>query len=180
VNVTFLASQLKDGLISLTEWKAQMRSAILEEQRAAMILVRGGVENVSQADWGYLGSTTKKQYAYLDQFAADIEADPVKWKTGRLDNRMRQYNQSGYAALEDFKARDMKVAGWTEERRKLGIADHCSGEGETPGCIELAGMGWRPIGTLPKIGAALCKMNCKCRFQYRKPAPNGGWQYEDA
>jgi len=90
------------------------------------------------------------------------------------------YNQSGYSALEDFKQRDMRIAGWTEERRRLGIADHCSGEGATPGCIELAGASWRPIGTLPKIGEALCKTNCKCSFQYRRPKQGGGWIVEDA
>jgi len=179
MNVTTLASQLKDGLISLTEWKAEMRAALLDEQRAAMYLTRGGREFVTQSDWGYVGSSVKKQYAFLDQFAADIAADPVKWKTGRLDNRMRQYNQAGYAALEDFKQRDMKNAGWTHERRRLGVADHCSGEGATPGCIELAGMGWRPIGTLPKIGEALCVNNCKCSFEYRRPNGDGGWEYED-
>jgi len=156
---------------------------MLESQRSACLdasyLPRGGGEFGNQADYGYDGSSLKKQYGYLDQFAADIAADPVKWKTGRLDNRMRQYQQSGYTALEDFKARDVKLAGWTQERRKLGVADHCSGEGATPGCIELAGMGWRPIGALPKIGEALCVNNCKCSFEYRRPAPGGGWEYEN-
>jgi hypothetical protein len=178
MNVAAIAQQFKDGLISLPEWQAAVREGLRSDYVAAMTLQRGGREFVTQADWGYVGSALKKQYAYLDGFAADIAADPVKWKTGRLDNRMRLYNQSGYSALEDFRKRDVKQAGWTDERRVLGIADHCSGEGATPGCIELAGMGWRPIGTLPPIGAALCSENCKCSFQYRRPKAGGGWEYE--
>ena len=180
MNVAILASQLKSGAISLPEWQAAMREGLRSDYVDAMSLTRGGRELVTQADWGYTGSAIKKQYAYLDQFAKDIESDPAKWKTGRLDNRMKLYNQSGYSALEDFRARDVKIAGWTEERRVLGIAESCSGEGAVPGCIELAGMGWRPIGTLPPIGAALCSQNCKCHFEYRRPKVGGGWEIEGA
>jgi hypothetical protein len=125
MDVTALAAQLKSGAISLPEWQAAMRESLRSDYKDAMYLTRGGIENVSQSDWGYVGSSLKKQYAYLDQFATDIAADPVKWKTGRLDNRMRLYNQSGYSALEEFKARDVKIAGWTEERRVLGTMDNC-------------------------------------------------------
>lgn len=173
-----LAEQLISGLITIPQWESEMRDFIRNEYVEAMILQRGGREFVTQADWGYVGSLIKKQYAFLDAFAADIVRDPDYWLTGRLLRRMKLYGQSGYSALEDYRNRDMKKAGWTHERRILGDADHCSGEGETPGCIELAGAGWRPIGTLPKIGEALCVTNCRCHFQYRKPKAGGGWIYE--
>lgn len=174
-----LAAQLKSGLITLPEWQAGVRDWIKQEYNEAMILQCGGREFVTQADWGYAGSAIKKQYNYLDGFAADIQSDPDKWLTGRkLEGRLSLYNQSGYSALEDFKNRAMRLAGWTEERNKLGVADHCSGEAATPGCIEVTGMGWRRIGTLPKIGSRLCKTNCKCSMEYRKPNPDGGWIYE--
>lgn len=173
-----LSAQLKAGEITLPQWQSGMRDFVRDEYNTAMILQRGGVENVTQSDWGYSGSQIKKQYAYLDNFAADVAQDPDKWLTGRLDNRMRLYNQSGYSALEDFKLRDMKNTGWTQERNILGVADHCSGEGATPGCIEVTGMGWRGIGTLPKIGSRLCKTNCRCSMEYRRPKEGGGWVVE--
>ncbi len=166
--VGILADQLKSGFISLPEWQSGMRDFVKDEYNTAMILERGGIENVTQSDWGYSGSQIKKQYAALDNFAADIAQDPDKWLTGRLDNRARLYDQSGYSALEDFKRRDMINAGWTQERRRLGVADHCDGEGAVLGCIQIAGMGWREIGTLPKIGESLCRTNCRCSFEYRK------------
>lgn len=174
-----LAEQLKSGLITIPEWESGVREFIKNEYNEAMILQRGGREFVTQADWGYSGSAIKKQYQYLDNFAADIAREPDKWLTGnRLNGRLKLYNQSGYAALEDFKNRDARLAGWVEERNRLGDADHCGGEGATPGCIEVTGMGWQPIGTLPKIGSRLCKTNCRCSMEYRKPKEGGGWIME--
>jgi hypothetical protein len=75
---------------------------------------------------------------------------------------MNLYRESGYAALERFERREKINDGYTEEIRILGAADHCRS------CLEYAGMGWQPIGTLPEIGDSECNMNCKCEFEYRK------------
>jgi hypothetical protein len=53
-----------------------------------------------------------------------------------------------------------------EERRVLGVADHC------PGCLEQAGLGWQPIGTLDEIGTEECGNNCRCEYEYRKGGEN--------
>jgi hypothetical protein len=70
-----------------------------------------------------------------------------------------------------------------EELRVLGEADHCSTEddpdGDREGCLELAALGWQPIGTLPKIGESVCIVNCHCRFAYRKHGPDGEWIVKD-
>jgi len=157
-----LAAALKDGSISLWEWTAQMRALIVQEQNTAMMLVKGGREFVTFADWGYVGSEVKKQYAFLDKFAQDILNDPMKWSTGRLDNRMNLYRESGYAALEKFERREKIIDGFDEEISILGEADHCED------CLDRAGIGWQPIGTLPEIGDSVCNMKCKCHFEYRK------------
>jgi len=162
VNWDQLAQALKEGLISLGEWTSQMRALIVQEQDTAMMLIKGGREFVTFADWGYVGSEVKKQYAFLDNFAKDIADNPQKWLTGRLDNRMNLYRESGYAALERFERREKINDGFTEERRVLGAADHCTG------CLAQASLGWQPIGTLDEIGAEECSQNCKCEFEYRK------------
>jgi hypothetical protein len=36
------------------------------------------------------------------------------------------------------------------------------------GCLEQAGLGWQPIGTLDEIGAEECNQNCRCEFEYQK------------
>jgi hypothetical protein len=157
-----LAADLKAGNITLAEWESAMRDYLRQQYEAAMVLVKGGRDNITQSDWGYEGSLLKKQYAFLNNFANDIAKNPESWMNGRLNNRMNLYKESAYSALEDMNRREHAQNGFDEERRVLGEADHC------PGCLEQAGQGWQPIGTLDPIGAEECVTNCKCEFEYRR------------
>lgn len=166
-----LAEQLKVGDISITEWQAQMRDFIRLELNTAMELAKGGREFVSPADWGFVGSQAKEQYANLDNFVADIQADPVKWLNGRsLNQRVGLYGQLGYAALENDIAREHEKQGFTEEFNVLeASAAHCRD------CQDEHDKGWVPIGTLSKIGTRKCVTNDRCSIIYRKPDGAGGW-----
>ena len=139
-----------------------MRDYLRSNYEAAMTLVKGGRDNITQSDWGYEGSLLKKQYAYLNNFAKDIQSNPDAWSNKRLDTRMNLYKESAYAAMEDMQRRNMEQNGYTQERRVLAQVDNCDD------CIEYAGMGWQPIGTLPAIGDSVCITNCKCEFEYGK------------
>jgi len=185
MNLEQLAADLKAGNITLAEWEAGMRQYLREQYEAAMILAKGGRDFITQSDWGFVGAQAKKQYQYLDGFAAEITANPTAWLTGgRLQARVGLYAQVGYTALEEDIAREKLKAGFTEERRVLGPVrtEHCEDTANRPGCVELAAKGWQPIGTLPPIGEASCWSNCKCSFEYRKPDPEnpGQWIYGDA
>lgn len=157
-----LAEALKNGSITLAQWEAGMRDIIREEFTNAMIAAKGGREFVTQSDWGYLGSLLKKQYQYLHNFAADIAKNPEAWMNGRLNMRMSLYQKASYAAFQEMVRREHIENGYTDERRVLGVADHC------PGCLQQASLGWQPIGTLDPIGAEECNMSCQCEFEYRK------------
>lgn len=61
------------------------------------------------------------------------------------------------AQIQEYKA---KTRGAVWERRVMGHGEAC------PECLSLARMGWKKFGTLPRIGATVCKTNCKCRFEY--------------
>lgn len=159
-----LADALKDGTLTIPEWEAAMRDMLRREFTAAMELAKGGRENITQSDWGYMGAQLKKQYEFLGNFAKDIAANPDKWMSGRLDARMSLYGESGYGALQDFRRREFIEQGFDEEMRVLGDAEHC------PGCLEQSGKGWQPIGTLDPIGAEECLTRCKCVFEYRRSA----------
>lgn len=166
--------RLKSGEITVAEWESETRNRLALLYLAALLLRSGGAANTSPADYLLMQSALQTQYEYLGAFAADVSKDPATWLTGRLDARMNLYNNSSYAAFENFNHSFMASAGFTEERRVLGYADHCkSGKAGTPGCIELAAKGWQPIGTLPKIGEATCNQNCKCHFEYRRKSKDG-------
>jgi hypothetical protein len=57
--------------------------------------------------------------------------------------------------------RDHQGFGGQQERRFLHAAEHC------PDCVDVAGRGWVPIGTLPRIGDSQCRTRCRCTFSYR-------------
>lgn len=168
-----LAEQLKSGAISLPEWQSQMRIVIRDELTAAMILAKGGRDQVSPSDWGFLGSQAKQQYALLDGFAQDIANDPVKWLNGRsLNARMDLYGQLGYSALEADLQREAEKSGFTEERNVLEPgAAHCED------CLDETVRGWVEIGSLSPIGSRRCATNDRCSIEYRKPDGAGGWIY---
>src|SRR5689334_11968142 len=113
MDLAALAESLKSGEISIATWESQMREYLRHEYTAAMILTKGGRDNISKADWGYMGSALKKQYNYLDGFARDIFNNPQAWLlSGRLDYRMNLYKESAYIALADFNGREHRLNGF--------------------------------------------------------------------
>lgn len=167
-----LAKSLIDGKITPIEWQMEMRDYVRVLYREAVITAYGGAENVTQAAWGYEGSLVKKQYQFLDGFMQDILDNPNAWMNGRLLARMNLYKKAEWSILEEMIRFQKRQDGWTEEKRELGEADHCEG------CLQQAGLGWRPIGTLDPIGSKECTTNCHCVFWYRKPAANGTYIYD--
>ena len=156
-----LAESLKSGNITVAQWEESMRDMLRREYETAMILAKGGRENITQSDWGYEGSALKKQYAYLNNFAKEIAADPAAWMSGRLNIRMDMYGESAYAALEDFRAREAKAQGCDEEQNELGGADNnCNG------CLTENGRGRVSIGELVPVGSRDCIINCRCTIRF--------------
>ena len=167
-----LANHLISGQLSLAEWQMQMRDFIRTTHRMAAITAYGGIENMTQAAWGYEGYLVKLQYQFLDNFAEDIKNNPAAWLNGRLLVRMGLYAKAEWGTFEQMLRFQMRQQGFTEERRYLGQADHC------PGCLIQASKGWQPIGTLDFIGSEECSTNCHCVFHYRQPDGMGGYVFD--
>lgn len=152
---------LTEGHISLGEWQTRMRDEIRDSWRTAAMLGKGGRSQMTQADWGRLGGQLNREYAYLENFAADISTAnlteaQIAARARMYGNHVNKayYTQSTFAKVE---------AGYIEERRVLNPAEHCED------CQTYASMGWMPIGTLPEPGeASACKANCQCSKEYRQ------------
>jgi hypothetical protein len=69
--------------------------------------------------------------------------------------------------------------GAAQERRRLGVAEHCRTHGDLEGCVELHDLGWQPIGSLPRLGQTPCRTNCKCHWQFRYQDEQGNWVLVD-
>ena len=159
-NILTISQNLLDGNITLPQWQLAMEQEVKLIDVASGVTARGGWDQMTQSDWGFVGSLVKKQYGYLTNFANDISSGKQKLD-GTLLNRARLYANSGRVIYEEMRRRMARNKGKTEERRILAPAEHCEG------CLAQADLGWQPIGTLDPIGAEECRTNCMCRFEYR-------------
>ena len=156
-----IAQDLVDGNISLADWQTRMAQQIKLIHLASGAAAVGGWAQLTPSDYGRIGAALRQQYAYLQRFALQIENGLVPLD-GRLIVRSLLYGEAGRGTFEDFARAAAQRAGMTHERRVLGAAEHCKD------CVKYAGWGWKPIGTLPRIGNSQCVTNCHCTFEFRK------------
>lgn len=155
-----LSKSLQGGSISLQEWYDGMRGRIKLTHSVDASIAKGGWAQMTQSDWGAVGQLTKRQYQFLNNFALQI-ADGTQPLDGRFLVRSGMYADAARATGEDMKRREAGRNGYTQERRILGVADHCGD------CVDAANLGWQSLGTLPKIGDSVCRTNCHCEFSFR-------------
>lgn len=92
----------------------------------------------------------------------EITVSPAPMTPNQFVARVEQYGSSTWGSSQEVaRARIAREREAVEERRILGIADHCHD------CPPLAEMGWRPIGSLPPIGQTECGPHCHCLFKFR-------------
>jgi hypothetical protein len=172
-NIRALSQALKDGAISIPEWQTGMMREVKTLHVAQTAAANGGWAQMSQSDWGHTGSLVKKQYAYLENFAQQIQSGEQPLN-GRFVVRAEMYGDAGRSSYEDARRRYQENDNlMEEERRVLAPAENC------PDCIEYAGLGWQPIGALPRIGDSQCRVNCQCVFEYRRRGPDGEYVYSE-
>ena len=157
-----LTQQLLNGKITLAEWQEQMAFNLKMQTLASHALAKGGWAQMTASDFGKVGAELKKQYAYLQKFALDIQDNRISFDK-RILTRADLYAESARGTFEDV-LREMACAeGFDRERRNLGVADHCKS------CVRYARMGWQVLGTLPSIGTkSLCMTNCHCSFEFAR------------
>jgi len=68
-----LTQQLAQRQLRLGAWQRLMRQEIKDEYIRQYLLGRGGLEQMTQVDWGSIGGMLKEQYGWLDKFVAEIE-----------------------------------------------------------------------------------------------------------
>jgi hypothetical protein len=97
-----LASQLNTSdVISIQRWTLDMRAQIKSAYVNEYLLGRGGIKNMTQADWGRIGGMLKNQYHYLNNFAADIAKG---MSPEQIALRARMYIDSATQAYERAQA----------------------------------------------------------------------------
>ena len=168
-----ISTQFANGEISLGQWQVSMLQQVKLAHIANAAAGNGGWAQMNRGDWGFVGNRLKQQYKFLNNFARQIKTgeQPVN---GKFLTRVDMYAAAARSTFEQMKRRyEMTENAMEQERRILGPADHCDD------CIDAAKMGWVEIGTLPEIGDSVCKVNCQCKFEYRRKE-NGRWVVERA
>lgn len=154
-----ISQQLREGTISLATWTAEMRAVLKEIHLVSAAAAKGGWAQVSQADYGRVGSLIREQYHFLENFAGQIVDGQVL--DGRFLRRVALYAQGGRRTYHRIERGVMDASDFAEERSILHPADHC---GE---CVAEAKRGWQAIGSIIPIGERTCLGGCRCTMSYR-------------
>lgn len=158
--------------IALAEWQRIMARQITMAEIAASAQARGGLAQLTAADYARSAQRITAQFSYLSRFSDQIARGQVPLD-GRVVSRAALYMQANRGTYHEVQREMYTERGFTEERRVLGGAEHCDD------CVRYAAQGWQPIGTLPNIGEeSACRVNCRCSFMYSIPGGEefDGWQ----
>ncbi len=97
-----ITDKLVDGKINVQQWTLETRREIKDTYSALYAVSKGGMENVTQADWGKESVILREQYGYLNKFAEDIAAG--KLSPGQINARSKLYIESASQMYEKGKA----------------------------------------------------------------------------
>ncbi len=158
-----LSEQVREGSIDLGEWERGMREEIKRTQLGAEMLLRGGRNQMTAADFGRVGQRVRGQYAYLENFVAQLRAGEIR-TDGAFISRARMYAAASRSAYHESEREQLAAIGYRQERNVLHPAEHCTGQGS---CVEQSSRGWVSIGRLIPIGQRICRGNDHCSIEYR-------------
>lgn len=151
---------MRDGNISLSEWRELMRASIKESQLYSAAIAKGGFAQMRAADYGRVGRIIRDQYEFLENFAREIRSGRQSLDGTSL-SRAAMYGQSPRPTYEAFARADAAARGMNQERNILHKAEHCTD------CLAMSALGWQPINTLIPIGQRKCRANDRCTMRYR-------------
>lgn len=102
-----LAHLLVTDQLKLQDWELLMREEIKSLYIQQYLLGKGGVENMTPADWGSIGGMLRVQYQYLNAFAHDIKSGnlteaQIAYRAQLYFNSARQAFSKAYARARDW------------------------------------------------------------------------------
>ena len=162
------SEQLQRGEISLAEWQIKTAQYVKVCQVAPALIANGGVKSTSPTDYEKIALFILLMLVFLSGFAEDIDNGKQPFN-GLLLSRTDLYAKAGRDAYEEMvRYEAQNYLGRQYERRVLDEnANHCHSVDGWLGCPELAEMGWKRIGTLPRIYDTPCRTNCACHWEFR-------------
>jgi hypothetical protein len=155
-----LTARLQAGKLDTAQWRDAMAQAVKDLHACQYAAARGGFHNVTAAEWAELSKRVEGQLHYLNRFANQIGTGLVR-VDGRAMTRAAMYAQASRGTFEQGRRAEAQGV-YSEERRIRHARESCED------CIDQAGLGWQPLGTLRQIGDSACRASCLCTFAFRK------------
>ncbi len=157
-----LTTAYYDGDLDAAVWQSVMRDDLrrLYSQQAA--LGHGGWDRMDAVIWGMAGGFLADSYRRMTNLAHDIRDGNAT--LAQALQRVNGYVGTGrHIFWEADRGAAQKTGLVYEERRRLGVSEHC------PECLDYAAQGWVPMYTLPPPGdGSRCNHYCKCTMERRE------------
>ena len=165
-----LTEALRDRRISLAEWQMGMARAVKNVNYAAVAAASGGVNNMTAVERGRAGHIIREQYAYLRNFAKQIETGEQPLD-GRALVRAEMYMDAAKGSFAE-----QKRAGFAGRHAGavVMVRSHRHKRDSCRSCIGLHGK-WFRMGDpeyMP-VGHRECNVNCGCTEEMGTLAADG-------
>lgn len=155
-----LTTDFQAGRLTAEEWQRAFAGQLKTLYLQSAALGAGGWDRLGFADFGRTGGYLKAEYRRLTGFAQAVIDG--KLSEAQALARARMYAGKAAGMYWSTETAAMIKAGKTEERRVLGVAEHCDP------CVDMANEGWQPIGHFEEPGThADCWGHCQCGKEYR-------------
>ena len=139
-------------------------------------LAAGGWDRLTPADRGRVGAMLQHDiYPALARQAHDAAEGKLSPAQAVSRVHMMMGTERAMGLQIEREHQPLPKQGLTRIARRHISADDrvCHSDGDVPGCIELAGMGWQLEDEVPVPGVgAVCMGNCRCSIEY-KDVPEG-------
>lgn len=161
--LSFMARAMRVQANSLdpADWSQEMRGDIVSLHYGMTAAAMGGVTQMSNDDWLAAESEIDRQEGFFDQFFAGVVSSAVKLD-GDFVQRNGLYGLAGFATYENAVVSREFGAGMNLYRRVLDPgAENCED------CVSYTRLGWQTRAQLPEIGHSVCRVRCRCHFQFK-------------
>ena len=150
-----LGQRRAEGM-NTAEWRLAVQGVLKDSHIASAALSKGGFENLTKQDLGFIGSRLRGQYDFLSKFALDTRPGAFD---GRDMARLAQYGNGAVRGTGSAILRRENADG-----EELNVT---SGGASCDECSALEAQGWVAAGSLPEIGERTCAGNCNCSIETR-------------
>jgi hypothetical protein len=159
-----LANRILSGDISIADAQAQIKENLLRNYTTQYLLGKGGLEQMSQRDWGIIGAQVKKQYDFINRLLIQDIADGKYEDAEKLAARLQRYMQTGNqafsrAGLEATPANTRLK--WVYSPGKKHCTDCTAFNGQVKTKQEWTGLGYHPQSS----NLACLGIHCGCKFE---------------